>query len=50
MRINKSAKLAESLGVTGTPTIFINGRRVEGVADYEQMKNLMQFEIAHAGK
>ncbi|HLW54575.1 MAG TPA: thioredoxin domain-containing protein [Candidatus Angelobacter sp.] len=51
-RVKKSLDLGRSLDVNQTPTIFINGRRVLGVADipYPQLKNLVQFEIDHAGK
>lgn len=51
-RIQKSIQLGQSLDVTQTPTLFINGRRVLGIADipYDQLKNLVQFEIDHAGK
>ena len=51
-RVKKSLQLGESLDVTQTPTLFINGRRVLGIADipYDQLKNLVQFEIDHAGK
>lgn len=51
-RIKKSMDLGQSLDVTQTPTIFINGRRVLGLADipYDELKNLVQFEIDHAGK
>jgi protein-disulfide isomerase len=38
--------------VNETPTVFVNGRRVRGVGDfpYEKLKELVQFEIDHAGK
>jgi protein-disulfide isomerase len=51
-RIKKSTDLGASLEVNETPTVFINGRRVRGVADipYEKLKELVQFEIDHAGK
>jgi protein-disulfide isomerase len=51
-RVKKSMDLGQSLDVTQTPTLFLNGRRVLGVADipYEQLKNLVQFEIDHANK
>ncbi|HEY6350809.1 MAG TPA: thioredoxin domain-containing protein [Candidatus Angelobacter sp.] len=51
-RVKKSLQLGESLDVSQTPTLFINGRRVLGLADipYDQLKNLVQFEINHAGK
>ena len=51
-RVKKSMQLGESLDVNQTPTLFINGRRVLGIADipYDQLKNLVQFELDHAGK
>jgi protein-disulfide isomerase len=50
--VKKSVDLGQSLDVTQTPTLFVNGRRVLGIADipYDQLKNLVQFEIDHAGK
>jgi len=51
-RIKKSQALGATLEVNETPTVFINGRRVPGIANipYENLKQLMQFEIDHAGK
>jgi protein-disulfide isomerase len=51
-RVKKSLELGESLGINETPTVFINGRRVKGIANipYDQLKALVQFEIEHAGK
>ena len=51
-RVKKSMELGQSLDVNQTPTVFINGRRVLGVADipYDQLKTLVQFEIDHAGR
>ncbi len=51
-RIKRSMDLGTALEVNETPTIFMNGRRVRGVADipYEKLKELVQFEIDHAGK
>jgi protein-disulfide isomerase len=51
-RVKKSLDLGQSLDVNETPTVFINGRRVQGIASipYEQLKVLVQFEIDHAGK
>jgi protein-disulfide isomerase len=45
-KIQDSIDLGLSLGVTGTPTVFINGRKVGGVADmpYEQLRKLTEFE------
>jgi protein-disulfide isomerase len=51
-RVKKSMDLGQSLDVTQTPTVFINGRRVLSVPDipYDQLKKLVQFEIDHANK
>ncbi len=51
-RVKKSMELGQSLDVNQTPTFFINGRRLLGVADipYDQLKKLVQFEMDHAGK
>ena len=50
--VNKSLRLGQSLEINSTPTTFINGRKVAGIASvpYEQLKALVQFEIDHAGK
>jgi len=51
-RVKKSVDLGQSLDVNETPTVFVNGRRVKGVANipYDQLKSIVQFEIDHAGK
>jgi protein-disulfide isomerase len=51
-RIKKSQELGATLEVNETPTVFINGRRVSGIGSipYDQLKQLVQFEIDHAGK
>lgn len=51
-RVSKSVALGKSVGVQGTPTVFINGRSLPGLGglDYDHLKMLMQFEIEHAGK
>jgi protein-disulfide isomerase len=50
--IKKSQALGATLDVNETHTVFINGRRVPGIANipYENLKELVQFEIDHAGK
>jgi protein-disulfide isomerase len=49
-RINRSQQLAQATGVTGTPTLFINGRRVgnPGGAQYEALKAVVTFESEQA--
>lgn len=51
-RIKKSLDLGQALEINETPTVFINGRRVQSIASipYDQLKTLVQFEIDHAGK
>ena len=51
-RIQHSVDFGRSLNVDQTPTVFINGRRVLGLADipYPHLKQLVQFEIDHAGQ
>lgn len=51
-RVKKSIALGKSVGVQGTPTIFINGRALPGLGGlaYDKLKSLVQFEIAHAQK
>jgi protein-disulfide isomerase len=45
-RIVRSQHVGESIAVTGTPTLFINGRRVgnPGAAQYEALKAVVNFE------
>jgi protein-disulfide isomerase len=40
---------AERLGVTGTPTFFINGRVASGAQPYENFKALIEREAARVG-
>lgn len=49
-RIQKSFELGTTLRVTGTPTLFVNGRMVQTInqQQYEPLKNLVQFEIEQA--
>lgn len=36
----------QSLGVSGTPTVFINGQRIQGLAGYNQYKTVIEGELA----
>jgi protein-disulfide isomerase len=51
-RVEKSIALGKSVGMRGTPTVYINGRKLPGLGglEYDQLKALMQFEIEHAGR
>ena len=52
IRVKKSMELGDSVGVMGTPAVFVNGRPLETVVGipYEQVKAIVQYEIEHAGK
>jgi protein-disulfide isomerase len=51
-RVKKSLELGETVNVNQTPTVFINGRMVPAIASipYDNLKQLVQFEIDHAGR
>jgi protein-disulfide isomerase len=44
-RIDQSVALGTSVGVTGTPTVYINGRRIANVnaLPYEILKGLVDY-------
>jgi len=51
-RVNQQYELGASLGITGTPTLYINGRKIENVNDtpVEIMKQMIDFEAQEAAK
>jgi protein-disulfide isomerase len=44
--IEASVALGKSLGITGTPTLFINGRSVGATAPLETLKKIVDFEVS----
>lgn len=48
--IQKDRKLAESIGINGTPAFIINGKLVPGAIDYDSMKSLIESAKAEKGK
>ena len=46
--IDADHHVAQAFAATGTPTFFINGRRVVGAVPFETMKTIIDEEIAHA--
>lgn len=52
VRVNQQYQLGVSLGVTGTPTLFLNGRKIENVNDtpIEIMKQMVDFEAQENAK
>ena len=52
-RIRESMALGEKLGVTSTPTFFINGRKVVGFGNstpYEVVKAIVDFNLSSPAK
>jgi len=47
-RIEASVALGKSVGVTGTPMIFINGRALSGAAPLELLKKVVEFSASQA--
>jgi protein-disulfide isomerase len=47
-RIDDDRRLGEALGVQGTPTFFINGRRLVGAQSFERFQALIDEELARA--
>lgn len=44
----REIELGRRLGVTRTPTFFINGKKVEGALSVQFFEEALQYEIAHA--
>jgi protein-disulfide isomerase len=49
LKVQNSIALGQSLEVNATPTLFINGRKVQGIRDmpYEKLKAMVEYEISH---
>ena len=52
MRIDRSIELGKQMEVTGTPTLFVNGRKVTtiGSMPYESLKKIVEFAGTPAAK
>jgi protein-disulfide isomerase len=48
--VNKSAAEGHALGIAATPTIYINGRKIEGGIPWPNLEALINLEIAHQAK
>jgi protein-disulfide isomerase len=46
--IEAESKMANGFGATGTPTFFINGRKLTGAQPYERFKQIVDEEIPKA--
>ena len=51
-RVKQQFDLGRELDVNATPTVFVNGRRISSINSlpYEELKAIVEYEIAHAGK
>jgi protein-disulfide isomerase len=45
-RVEASVALGKSVGVTATPTLFINGRNVPGGAPVDLLKKIVDFQAS----
>jgi protein-disulfide isomerase len=43
--VEKAQSLGKELGVSATPTLFINGRRMVGRADWPTLRSVIDYEI-----
>ena len=52
VRVNQQYELGVSVGVNATPTLFLNGRKIENVNDtpIEVLKQMVGFEASQATK
>lgn len=47
--LSDEGKQADNLGVTGTPTFFVNGKKVKGARPFEDFKKIIDEELAKKG-
>jgi protein-disulfide isomerase len=48
VRVAQSVAEGRTLGVTSTPTMFINGRKIPGYLPWENLKQVIEIEARHA--
>jgi protein-disulfide isomerase len=44
--VRADEQLGRSLGVSGTPTVFVNGQRVQNPLDFGEFQRLIEAELA----
>ena len=51
-RVERSMELGKKMDVTGTPTLFSNGRRIMNITGmpFESLKKIVEFTGTPAGK
>jgi hypothetical protein len=45
--VEKTMALGHDLAVSATPTLFLNGRKLEGGVEWPVLQQLLQIEIDH---
>ncbi len=46
--VNESIEQAQNLGISGTPTFFVNGRIIRGAQPFDQFKQIIDEELSFA--
>jgi protein-disulfide isomerase len=46
--VTRSLRLGESLGVQGTPTLFVNGKRLQEIPSFEELERVVRQEAGGA--
>ena len=46
VQIEENYRSGEKLGVTGTPSYFVNGRKIDGAVPYENFKDIFEEELS----
>ncbi|MEQ1887208.1 MAG: thioredoxin domain-containing protein [Bryobacteraceae bacterium] len=46
--VDRAVQMGHALQVNATPTLFMNGRKIEGALDWGVLSQLLQIEIDHA--
>ncbi|MDY6774100.1 MAG: DsbA family protein, partial [Candidatus Nanohaloarchaea archaeon] len=44
--VNEDKQEGSSLGVSGTPTVFINGKKIVGAQPYSRFKSVIESELS----
>jgi len=45
--VDRSVAMGRNLQVNATPTLFINGRKMEGALEWNILSQLLQIELDH---
>jgi len=48
--VDRAVQMGHQLQVSATPTLFLNGRKIEGALDWNVLQQLLQIEIDHAAQ